>query len=128
MKEGPAAVWIVFTTHQWEEEHRELVPRDVATLVCAQAMHILCRGCDEATTQRTINASMPYNTQATLWEEAQLTRLPASITRNDTTQLAARLAPEISMSLRRILRVPSVLPAIGLLKVASRARGCQARP
>jgi hypothetical protein len=99
VKDGPAAVWMVFTTCQWAQENRERVPRDVAKLVSEQALHVLCRGVDEAATQRLMCAHMPTKTQATLWPDAQLTSLPASMLRTEATQKASQLAPEVRMCL-----------------------------
>jgi hypothetical protein len=99
VKDGPAAVWMVFTTCQWAQENRERVPRDVAKLVSEQALHVLCRGVDEAATQRVMCAHMPTKTQATFWPDAQLTSLPASMLRNEATRKASQLAPEVRMCL-----------------------------
>lgn len=97
--DGPAAVWLVLTTCQWAEQTREHRPKDVAKLVSEAALRVLCRGEDEAATQRTMMGNVPYRVQATLWEGAQLKSMPASMLRNAATLEMARLAPEIKYSL-----------------------------
>ena len=50
--DGPAAVWVVFTNATWSSQNAWRSSPEVANLVSERAMHILCRGQDEADTQR----------------------------------------------------------------------------
>ena len=93
-KDGPAAVWIVFTNATWSSQNAWRSSPEVANLVSERAMHILCRGQDEADTQRIMRANMPYRIEAFLWPEAALSSTPASLQRGKAAQDAARQAPE----------------------------------